>query len=345
VRVLSSDRIPRMPLAGIMNERSSTASQHSSQSTPGSESNAVPFLNQQYEGCQVSVKNTFIEVGGSPPSEEPLKRSSTDNNHMSNSSSSYDPPPLPLGTPYMQMAPMIMGMHAGQPMEGYPNPAFQNQESPVSRWYENSGGMDEYQQSSGCTDDGTLPYPGDRWPTTQEVSHGDIPWKQAQNGMGPEGPVPGQVYMTPFGQPMMCAPVQMTNAMGQPTVLLVPQHALMGWPQQQMNPETSQGDSQTYNGGDSQAYNAVYESMTAWKEQQQQQQSSVDNKKAFGKDRNPAYNGNWKETTPQFNTSSQNAARPRAKNAISKKPADTADSTGPRAVFVDLSKLIVKKRR
>jgi len=321
-----------MPLAGIINERSRTDSQHSSVSNPGSESNTVPFLASQYEGYQVSVKNTFIEVGA--PSEEPLKRSVTGDNHVSNSSSSHDPPLLPLTTPYLP-ATLSMGMQGGS---NYDNPTFQSHDSPMSRFYEYSGGMNESQQSSCCANDGMLPYPGDQWPTSQGS------YVQAQTAMGPECPVAGQVYMTPFGQPMMCAPVQMANTMGQPTVLLVPQQALVGWPQQQMAPETSQGDSQTYNAGDLQMHNTLYESMTAWKEQQQRQ-SSVDNTQAFGKDRSPAFSGNWTETTPQFKTSSPNAGRPKAKNAISKKPADTADSTGPRAVFVDLSNLIVKKRR
>merc|ERR1719235_2663177 len=50
---------------------------------------------------------------------------------------------------------------------------------------------------------------------------------------------------------------------------------------------------------------------------------------------------NLKEPKSQFSMSNQKSVRPRGKNDNSRKQADTSDSvaSGPRAVFVDLSKI------
>jgi hypothetical protein len=84
----------------------------------------------------------------------------------------------------------------------------------------------------------------------------------------------------------------------------------------------------------------VLEGMAAWKAQQ----SAVDEKKSFATNDNSQGMTkrrpycDWKQTKP-YGMANQKAMRPRGKTAISKKPADSLDS-GPRAVFVDLSKIV-----
>jgi len=149
--------------------------------------------------------------------------------------------------------------------------------------------------------------------------------------------------------PMMATAIcPSAQATVQPRVMLVPQQAMPVWPQQRSTPETSSpGDLQKcleHGCRDSApatqpGTHGVWDGMTAWKARQSfTKDSFVNDKKAFGMDRSAAWNS--KEGTSQFSTSSQNTARPRSRNAISTKAADIANSAGPRAVFVDLSKIV-----
>jgi hypothetical protein len=94
----------------------------------------------------------------------------------------------------------------------------------------------------------------------------------------------------------------------QPTVVLVPQQAMSVNP-----PESSSGDAAAAAFATTvskTAKNGVWEGMAAWKAEQ------------------TALNREWK-------------GKEARRNAISKKPADkSSDSVGPRAVFVDLSKIV-----
>jgi hypothetical protein len=151
----------------------------------------------------------------------------------------------------------------------------------------------------------------------------------------------GPAFFTPFEQPMMwqaapimasamCSPVPTAQTtlqpMAQPTFVVypVPQQPIAVSPLQ-LPPESSLGDDAAgATACPTTTKNGVWESMAAWKAGQSAEYRE--------------WNG--KETRSQFGTYNQNSVRPRGRNAISKKPADKSDSTRPRAVFVDLSKIV-----
>jgi hypothetical protein len=232
-------------------------------------------------------------------------------------------------------------------------------QSPMSRWFDGSP-SDEHQVVNNCTD---AVSPLARWlhgsPSADEVRRAEEMQKQGRFTMGPECPAPGQMYLAPFSHPLQMAPMMAiamcpsasnAQAMVQ-TAVPVSQQAMpaqQGMPQQHVMPVWSQQVSQKGILGESVAANpttaksGVWQDMVAWKAQQ----TAMDRKKAPALDRNPQGMTNrrsycdWKETKPQYSISNQKAIRPKGRTAISKKTTDTADSVGPRAVFVDLSKIV-----
>merc|ERR1719160_31309 len=112
-----------MPLAGgndTLHERSW-----------GSEPNAVPLRAPQSEGSQVSVKNTFIEVGSK---NKPIRRSLTVAN-VSSSSSSDDQLQLPLDlSNSIPTSDVPMTPNAVTPAYFDAGRA----QSPMSRWFDGS---------------------------------------------------------------------------------------------------------------------------------------------------------------------------------------------------------------
>lgn len=338
-----------MPLAG-----SSTPTFQ--QCIVGSEPNMAPLCAPHPEGVQVSVKNTFIEVG--PKSPPALQRSVTEANVSTSSSSNGISPvsaklrlPLSLSSALDTVeipATPSMGMVAQSPMDAYFDPC--GAQSPMTRWYEGTpscagarsavapclqGYTSSEGQISSCCAEGASPLA--RWLRGSPSAH-----EQAMQGrfamglersMEPQSSVPEQACFAPFGHPMMwpTVPMMATNSThtaapslptAVPTVMLVPQQALSVRPLQ-MIPEASSGDVNVTAAGTT-ANHGVWQGMAAWKEGQ----SNMDRE--------------WKgeDARAQFKTLNKNPARVRGKNAISKKPADKDTSLGPRAVFVDLSKIV-----
>lgn len=331
-----------MPLSGT-----STALQDRN---VGSEANSVPLCALHHEGVQVSVKNTFIEVGPKRP--PPFKRSVTVETPGTPAASSSDVSgnlQLPLTPANAIDAPEIpatpsMGTWPRSPMDAYFDPC--PLQSPMSRWFD--GLPSDHCEVSDCHAEGASPLA--RWlrgsPRADEACHADALQKQGAFAMRPEAPVVGPMYFAPFGQPMMwqtaptmtsamCPPASMAQTTVQPTSVLVPQQALAVWPQQ-LNPQTSSNDAAASTTAPATTKSGIWEGMAAWKAQQ----SSLDDKRKISMGRIPE--NNWKATKSQFSTSNQNAVRSKGKNATSKKPVETSDNValGPRAVFVDLSKII-----
>jgi len=341
-----------MPLAG-----SSTLQECS----VGSEPNAVPLSPSQYEGAEVSVKNTFIEVG--PKQTAPFKRSVTVTNASSSSSSDdpYYPNPEKLQLP-LNLSEAIdaaevpvtpsMGMLGQSPMNAYFSPDPRRAQSPMTRWFD--GTPSNQNHASGCCADSASPLA--RWLQGSPLRAEEIPWqKQGPFAMEPKCPesAVGQMYLAPVCQPMvlqtvpmvtstMCTPGPTAQNAFQPTGVLVPQ-TMPIWPLQQKS-ELSFTDAATATAATAPktAKSGVLESMAAWRSQQ----SSMDGTKVFSADRNaPWIAKNLKEPKSQFSMSNQKSVRPRGKNDNSRKQADTSDSvaSGPRAVFVDLSKIVPTK--
>merc|ERR1719160_1105375 len=131
----------------------------------------------------------------------------------------------------------------------------------------------------------------------------------------------------------MCSPAPTAQTalqpMVPPTVMLVPQQT-MPIRSFQSTPDFSSGDVAAVTTDPTNSNNGVWEGMAAWKAGQ----SGMDHQQ---------HQWMGKENRSQFDNSNQNSVRPwgpRGKNAISKKPADKSNSVGPRAVFVDLSKIV-----
>lgn len=302
----------------------------------GSEPNAIPLCggpqHEDVQACRdvrISVKNTFIEVGQqSPP---PLKRSVTVANVSAGSSSDRTPPvsdqlwlPLNLSNALDEQevqATPSMGMLDRSPMDAYFDPG--RAQSPVSRWFgEGESHRRAPESPLARWLQGSPQVQGRGSSRAEEVCHADA--LQGPFAMGPEWSVPGQACFVPFGQPMMwqtapivpaamCSPAPNAQTTVQPRVVLVPQQVM---PQQAMPQQARPQQLIT------ECSSGVMEGMVAWKAAQ-----SAADRESKGKE-------------TYYGTSNQNSVRPRGRNAISKKPADKSDSVGPRAVFVDLSKLV-----
>lgn len=300
-----------MPLASS----STTFQQHVAESEP----NAVPLFAPRSEDIQVSVKNTFINVVPKSPQQPTLRRSITVANASSSSSSDgvfadsqelrlplnlasvIDSPEMPAKTPSMN----VVGR---SPLDAYFNGGAPS-ESPCARWLE--GYPSDVCQSSSCT---------------------DIVPLQDPFAMGAPHSVPCTPYFVPVSQSMMIAPMMTTmcpvgsiapstlQPAAQPSVMLVPQHAMHAAPPQMTLASSSEGAAAATANANSNP--GVWEDMAAWK----RQQSGVDREVKWDKTRSP------------FSTSSQKTIHPRGKN--SKKPPGSANSMGPRAVFVDLTKIV-----
>lgn len=313
------------------------------QSVVGSEPNTVPLCAgpQHVPVHQVSVRNTFNEVGPKSPSS--VQGSITAANVSASSSSDSTSPvpenlclPVNLSNAIAIDVPQTpsMGVLGRSPMDAYFDPGCA--QSPMSRWYDGTPSKASEMGCVGASHLGAAQSPLARWlqgsPASQETNHADVLKNSLAAAVEPECFAPGQMYFTPFGQPMMwqTAPM-MTGAMRpsvpnvqptlqtmvQPTVVLVPQPSMPVRPHQS-NAESLSRDSAAP------AATGVWEGMAAWKAGQ------------FGGDRE------WKgkEAKSQLASYNQNSVRPRGRNAISKKLVDKPDSVGPRAVFVDLSKII-----
>lgn len=233
-------------------------------------------------------------------------------------------------------------------------------QSPMSRWFDGSP-SDEHQVVNNCTD---AVSPLARWlqgsPSADEARRAEEMQKQGLFNMGPECPAaPGQMYLAPFRHPLpmppmmalaVCPPASNVQAVVQ-TAVPASQHTMppqQGMLQQQVMPVWTQQVSQKGVLQESVAANpktaksGVWEDMVAWKAQQtamERKSALTSDRTAQGMTKRRSY-CDWKEAKPQHNISNQKAIRPRGRAAISKKPADTTDSVGPRAVFVDLSKIV-----
>eukprot|EP00746_Dinoflagellata_sp_MGD_P162066 gnl/MRDRNA2_/MRDRNA2_89466_c0_seq1.p1 gnl/MRDRNA2_/MRDRNA2_89466_c0~~gnl/MRDRNA2_/MRDRNA2_89466_c0_seq1.p1 ORF type:complete len:339 (+),score=57.55 gnl/MRDRNA2_/MRDRNA2_89466_c0_seq1:89-1105(+) len=332
-----------MPLAG--------GNDASHERSWGSEPNAVPLDAPQGEDSQVSVKNTFIEVGSR---NKPIRRSVTVANVSSSSSSDQLQLPLDLSNsipasdvPVTPSAVTPAYFDAGRA------------QSPMSRWFDGSP-SDEHQVINNCAD---AVSPLARWLQGSPVADGghctEPVQKQGLFNMGPEcSAAPGQLYLAPFSHlpmpPMMAVAVCPTASNMQAvlqTAVQPSQQAMapqQGMLQQQIMPVWTQQVSQKGVLQESVAANSqtaksgVWDDMVAWKAQQ----TAMDGKKALTSYRNAQgmtkrrSHCEWKETKPQYSISNQKAIRPRGRTAISRLPAHTTDSVGPRAVFVDLSKIV-----
>lgn len=273
--------------------------------------------------------------------------------NVSTSSSSHEPYPV---SEELQL-PMNLSKNDSAPdIPATPNmatmwPATPGAQSPMSRWFDGS-------PSNACQGESPLK----RWlqgaPRAGEAYHADVLQKHSPFAMGPECSHPGQMYLASFNQPLMrpvapmmaiaiCPPISTTQSTGQTNVTVPPQampqqQAMPIWTRQ-FSPEASSGDAATTNPMSTESQNGaesgVWSDMAAWKAQQ-----SGIGEKAFVVDQNLhgmiKRRPDWNERKLQCRMPNQKSMQPRGRTAISKKPADTADSVGPRAVFVDLSKIV-----